>query len=210
MKLYITKEETQHLNRELSKYDDRLIALKIHKAAEKMLQKLNVTSLPLRRYIEISLPKITLNIIQAVKTDTLDKVFVPPINPELKPKIQFLSGMKMNNDDYRKLIDELLVCRCPSDKLELIKEKVKSFGDIEDVLVDAMLSEKEITSVFGILGNAEIAALIKRHPYNSDIQAVDLSESEKMLGLGLKRYVSELPTDRQEQIFEMVNFLIVD
>ena len=51
----------------------------------------------------------------------------------------------MDDEKYRKFIDELLICRYSSDKLALIKEKVKSFGDIENLLFDAQLSEEEIT-----------------------------------------------------------------
>ena len=209
-KLEITGKEIKHLNSELAKNNDQLIALKIRYAAEKMLQELQITSVQLRRYLEISLPKITSNIIQGVRTTTLDKVFIVPINPDLKPKIVFLSGVKMDDGEYRHLINELLVCRHSSDKLSLIKEKVRSFGDIEDVLFDAMLSKDEVASVLGMLGNEEIAALIKRHPYNSDIQAVDLSEAERVFRFYLKCYLDKLPKDRQEQIFEIVQYLDVE
>jgi len=60
----------------------------------------------------------------------------------------------------------------PSDKLSIIKEKIKSFGDFEDVLFDAQLRQEEITLVFGNLKDIEIAALIKRHLFKSDIQAI--------------------------------------
>lgn len=210
VKLDITEEEIQRLNNELSKDDDELLALKISKANEKILQEFNVSSIPLQRYMEKSLPKITSNIIRAVKTNTLDKTFVSPINPDLKPKIQFIPGVKMDDDNYRKFIDELLICRYSSDKLALIKEKVKSFGDIEDLLLDAQLSEEEITSVLGILGDVEIAALISRHPFHLDIQAADLSEVEQALRLYLKSYINQLETDRQERIFELVYHFIDD
>ena len=207
-KLDISKEEIQLLNSELTRHDDYAIALTIYKANEKILQELNITSTPLQRYIAMSLPRITSNIVQAVKTNTLDKTFILPINPDLTPKIEFLSDVKMDDEDYRKLIDELLICRYSSDKLELIKEKVKSFGDIEHVLFDAMLNEGEVTSVLGVLGNTEIAVLIKKHPYKSDIQAVDLSESEQALRSYLENYINQLPPERQEQIFEIVIHLI--
>lgn len=210
VKLNISGEEIQRLNNELSQDDDHSLALKVRKATDKILEELNITSLSVRRYIEKSLPKITWNIINAVKTNTLGKTFVSPTNPGMKPRIQFLSGVKMDDEDYRKFIDELLACRYSSDRLAFIKEKVKSFGDIEDVLFDAQLREEEITSVFGILGDAEIAALLRRHPFKSDIQAVDLSEAEQKLRLYLKNYMDKLGSDRQGQIFEIVNQLIDD
>jgi len=210
IKLAILEEEIQRLNNDLLKDDDHFLALRINKSSEKVLQELNVTSLSLRRYFEKSLPKITSNIVRAVETNTLVKTFVSPTNPDLNPKIQFLSGVKMEDEDYRKFIEELLICRYSSDKLALIKEKVKSFGDIEDLLFDAQLSEEEITSVLGILGDVEIAALIRRYPFKSEIQAVDLSEAEQALRLYLKSYIHQLKTDRQERILEIANHIDFD
>ncbi|MEL7565886.1 MAG: DUF6179 domain-containing protein [Dehalobacterium sp.] len=207
VKLDILEEEIPSLCNELLKDDDYVLVLKIQKAAEKVLEELNVISHRLRRYIEKSLPKITSNIIQAVKTNTLEQTFISPVNPDLKPRMQFFTGIKMDDEDYRKIIEELIICRYSSDRLKLIKEKVKSFGDLEDILFDAQLNEEEIILVFDLLGNIEIAALIKRHPYISDIQAVDLSEAEQTLRLYLKNYIDHLKADRQEKIFEIVSQL---
>lgn len=210
LKLDITDKEIQRLSYELSKDNDNTLAVRISKASEKVLEELNVTNISLRTYIEKSLPKITVSIIHAVRINTLGQTFVAPVNLNLKPKIQFLPGEKMDDKKYRKLINELLICRYSSDKLALIKENVKSFSDMEDVLLDAHLSGEEITSLFDILGDVEIAALIKRHPFKSDIQAVDLSEGEQALQLSLKRYFDQLATDRQETILEIVDRLIDD
>jgi len=210
LKLDILEEEIQGLYNSLSIDDDYVLALKIRGAAEKVLEEMNVTSHGLRRYIEKSLPQITSHILQAVKTNTLGKIFVSPVNPDLKPRIQFFTGNKMDDEDYREIIEELIICRCSSDKLQIIKEKVKSFGDLEDLLFDAQLSEAEIASLLDILGDIEIGALIKRHPYISDIQAVDLSEAEQTLRLYLKNYIDGLELDRKGKIFEIADQLIDD
>lgn len=161
-----------------------------------------------KEYIERSLPKITSNIIYGIKTNTLDKVFVIPINLDLKSKIKFLPGVKMEDEDYRKLINQLLVCEYSLDKIAIIKEKVESFNDLEDILLDAELNGEEMALVFDMLEDIEIAALIKWNPFKSDIQAVDLSEAEYELRLNLEEYINHLPIGRKEQIFEMVNVII--
>ena len=182
--------------------------MKLYKGMERVIEELNITSHSLGRYIKKSMTKITSDIVFAVKTKTLDKVFVSPINPESKPKIQFLSEKKMDDKEYRKLIDELLICRYSSDKLALIKEKVKSFDDLEDLLLDAQLTQEEVASILGTLTDMEIAAMTKRHPFNSEVQAVDLSEAEQELRICLKSFIDNLPVDRQERIFEIANHLI--
>lgn len=208
MKLDILEDEIQYLQRELSKGEDYLIALKISKATEEVIEELSITNPALRKYIEESLLKITPDIVHAVRTNTLMKVFVPKVNLDLRPRIEFFTGVKMDDEEYRKLINELTTCRYSSDKLALIKEKVRSFADIEDVLFDAFLSKREVFALLDSFQDIEIASLIKRHPFSTDIEAVDLSETEQTLRLYLKEYISRLATDRKERIFELVRQLI--
>lgn len=208
LNLAVSAEDRGLLYNNLALETDDALALKIGKAAGEVLRELNVTSLALQRYVEKSLPQIIVNIVQAIRTNTLAKTFVSPSEPDLKPKIRFLTGVKMADEDYRKLIDELSICRYSADKLALIKEKVESFADLEDLLFDARLSEQEVAAVLGILGYFELAALLKRHPYKSDIQAVDLSEAEQRLRLALKRHIDQLTSVKQEKIFEIMSRLI--
>jgi hypothetical protein len=77
-------------------------------------------------------------------------------------------------------------------------------------MFDGQLTREEITSVFSILGDAEIAAMIRRHPFKTDIQAIDLSEDEQKLRLYLKAYIEQLASNRQEKVFEIMNHLIDD
>ncbi|MCO1604494.1 hypothetical protein [Desulfosporosinus nitroreducens] len=154
--------------------------------------------------------KIATSIENALKLNTLSKVFITSINPDLEPKIHFESSVKMDDEEYRRLIEELLRCRYSSDKLELIKEKVKSFDDLEDILLDAQLEEEEFVSLFNTLGDVEIAAMIRRHPFESDVQAVDLSEAEQVVRLYLENYIKQLPTNRQKQILQIANHLVGD
>lgn len=208
LKLAVSSEEMRLLHNVLAKCDHQSLSFTIWQGAGKVLEELHITSPLLRRYIEQSLPKITASIAHAVSTDNLDKLLATLDKPDLKPKIVFSSGVKMNDRDYRKLIAELLLCRYSSDKLDLIKESVKSFDDLEDVLFDAELSKEEINLVFSFLEDVEMAALIRRHPFKPDMEAVDLSEAEQALRSYLQSYIVQLPPDRQEQVFDIVDRLI--
>ncbi|NLU29551.1 MAG: hypothetical protein GXX03_06805 [Bacteroidales bacterium] len=114
----------------------------------------------------------------------------------------------MDDEEYRRLIEELLGCRYSSDKLEIIREKVKSFDDLEDLLIDAQLDEEEFILLFNTLEDVEIAAMIKRHPLESDFKAVNISEAEQVLRLYLENYVKKLPSNRQENIFQIAQQLL--
>jgi hypothetical protein len=208
LELSITKEKVQILQNEMSKYTDRLLIMIINKALEKVMEELKITDPSLAGYIKKCMPKVIENITQAVRTDNLDKVFISKVNPNLKPRIHFNSPAKMNDDDYRKLVDELLMCRYSSDKLTLIKEKIKSLDDFEEVLFDAQLSDKEIAAAFRMLKDAELAILIRRHPIKTDIQDVDITVNEQALRAHLKFYFDKLPLERQEHITEIMNQII--
>jgi len=208
--LNISLDDIQSLYNELIKYDNHTLMLKINSAIEDIFEELNIKNPTLQRYIEKSLPKVVSNIENALKLNTLGKVFITSVNPNLQPKIHFDSGVKMEDEEYRKLIEELLICRYSSDKLKLIKEKVKSFDDLEDVILDAQLEEDELVSLFNTFGDVEIAAMIKRYPFASDIQAVELSEAEQKVRLLLENYIKQLPTDRQNQILQIAEHLIED
>lgn len=210
LNLDLKQDEIIKLYYELSEDDDELIALKIDKAAENLLQDLAIKNSSLSKLMAKSLPKITTTIIQAVRTNTLSKTVVSPSNPELKPRIKFLSGVKMDDKKYREFLGELLACRYLSDKLAMIKDNIKSFEDFEDLLLDASFDEEEVFSVLDILGDIEIAALIKRHPYLSEIQAIDLTETEYVLRKYLKAYFDQLKVNRQKQIIEIIGQLIDD
>ena len=85
---------------------------------------------------------------------------------------------------------------------------IKSLDDLEDTLLDAHLGEKEIISVLDTLGDVEVAEMIRRHQYKSDVQAVDISETEQTLRLCLNNHMNGLAVDRKERIFEIVNHLV--
>ena len=188
--LNISPEDVQSLYKDLSGYDNHTLWVNINKAAKDMFEEVNITNYSLRRYIERSLPKIVFNIKNALELNTLSKVFITSLNPDVEDTIQFESAARMDDEDYRSLVEELLRCRYLSDKVELIKQEVKSFDDLDDILLDAQLNEEELTLLFNTLGDVEIAELVKRHPFDSQIQAVDLSEAEQMVRSCLKNMLT--------------------
>ena len=205
--LYVSEEDVMHLQDKLRLLDDQQIAAAITKAAEKLREELHITNPSLQNYISKSLSRLTANIVNTVRTDTLSKTFVTSVNLDLKPKVQFESGNKMEDQAYRELIYEIIGCRYSSDKLALIKEKVSSFGDFEDVLFDANLTREEMLAAFRILDDVDLAVLLKRHPSAEAVRAVDLSEAELNLRECLESYIKGLAQERQLHIKELLDSL---
>ena len=82
--------------------------------------------------------------------------------------------------------------------------------DTENPEEAPQLEEEEFILLFNTLGDVEIAAMIQRHPFESDIQAVDLSEVEQVVRLYLENYMKQLPINRQEQILQIAKRLAWD
>jgi len=207
LSLSISEEEVEVLSKELIQADLPALTLKISKAAELVQEELNIAGGALGQYVVQSLPNIVVNVSQALKLNTLAKVFVSPLDPDAKPQIAFAAGVKMDDKEYRKLIDELLICRYPADKLQFIREQVRSFADLEDLLTDAWLETEEVFQVLDLLGDVEIAALIKRHPYQENQQGVYLPAAEQTLRGYLQDYLEQLAADRVKGIFQLLNQL---
>lgn len=209
-KLYIPERNITSLQSRWSGCDDGAITSELYIAALKLAEELHISGPPLLSYITGSLPKVAANITRAVRTATLNKTLAIAVDASLSPKVKFLSGAKMDDREYLKLVDELLACRYSSDKLALIKDKVRSLDDFEEMLSDAQLCDAEMVSAFRILGNIELAVLIARHPFKADIQAVELSAEEQRLRACLQDYIARLSYERQKQIREILDNLIDD
>jgi hypothetical protein len=205
--LYASEADVVRLQNKLGQLEDEQIAAVITKAAGKLKEELHITKPSQRGYIVKNLPKLTANIINAVRMGTLCRTFVTSVDPGLKPKVRFQSGKKMKDEEYRELIYEILACRYSSDKLAIIKEKIKAFADFEDVLFDAELAREEIIAAFRIIGDVELAVLLKHHPPTEAVRAVDLSEEELKLRECLKSYMEGAAPERQLHIKELVEGL---
>ena len=206
-KLNISKIKIKYLYGVLLEKNNEEIRSIVLKAYVELRDDLYLKSSSLQQYMEKSLPTIISNICNASKERMLDKVFIIPKYPELNPKIHFSFGKKMNNEQYRNIIDEIMHCRYLSDKIAIIKSNIQSLGDLEDLLFDAELSATEIATILNELEIVEVAALAKRHPFSHEIEAIDLSESEQGFRLCLHNYILAQPLERQNWIINTINLL---
>lgn len=182
----------------------------IIKAYQKLVQEINLTSPLVQKYIEKALPLLAANIDHALKINRLESVFYEPQYIKMHSNIYFSFGHKMDDRNYRCMIDEIMSCRFISDKINMIKEKIHSLADLEDALLDAEFNEEEMSAVLKELDLTEIAALAKRHPYRADIEAIELSEPEQRLRLCLDQHILSLPREKQSEIAKLITVLECD
>lgn len=152
------------------------------------------------QYLQGSLPSIISRVQTATREQTLNRVFVLPFFPENKPKIILSFGEKMDDEKYRKIIEEIAECRYSNDKVSIIKEHIYSLADLEDVLLDADLTGEETQAVLHELGLPEIAALSKRYMPMDDMDTFDLREQEQRLRNSLHDFIAALPQKHQDMI----------
>jgi hypothetical protein len=171
----------------------------IFKAANELNRRFHFSP-ELMQYIQYSLPIIASKIEVVSREHTLDSIFFTPAFPEYKTKIVFSFGDKMDDEPYRKLIEEIGQCHYSQDKIAIIKEHIRSLSDLEDVLLDADLCQEEIQTVLHELSLQEIAALSKKYQLASDLDAFELRDQEQVLRTNLKDFISALPPTQQEWI----------
>ena len=182
----------------------------IIKILEKAVEQLNTLmelTQPLKKYISNSLIQIAEEIENAVELRTLKCVFIIPKYPDRASKITFNFGDKMDDERYRKILDEIMQCRYLEDKKAIIKSQIHSLADLEDVLLDAELNEVEILSILRDLKPAEIMALLKKHSIPSVLDPYELSENQIALGNSLKKFLELLSESQKEMLRQMAEVI---
>jgi len=191
------------LDKKLKNYRQAELQTQLKTAAQELITDLELTNPSLKKYLIASLPKITATVYQGLASHSLNKVFVPRYNPNIKPNVHYNMGIKMPDKAYRALVTEFLSCRFFEDKLAIIKEHIKTLADMEDLLIAGDLESTEAAMVFDLLEDIELAVLTKRHPLHPTIDAIDYSASEIRMQQNLDAYMRALPRDRLAQILSM-------
>jgi hypothetical protein len=157
---------------------------------------LNINNNNLKEYMQDSLAKVVSALINSAKTNTFESVFISKKFPELNNKFKFDYGIKMEDEFYRSIVEEIVQCRYLSDKLMIIKNKITSMADMDDLLLEDGLLENEINAVLQMLDMIEISALAKRHDFREENRA-DLSNEELKLRNCLENFIT-MQTDNQK------------
>lgn len=201
--LDISEGGTAYLYRLLADIPQSEIFSLIQNAANELTRLLNCPR-GLIQYIHNSLPMIISRIETAAQEQTLDRIFVLPDFPENRPKIIISFGDKMEDEQYRKVIEEIGQCRLAADKVAIVKEKIHSLADLEDVLLDVDLTQEEMQTILCGLGLPEIAALSKKYMVMSEVEAIEFREREQLLRKCLHDFISSLPQKQRELIAKAI------
>ena len=132
-----------------------------------------------------------------------NRVFLLPADGQEKPEIRFSFGEKMEDAQYRRVLDAIHRCETLAQKLSVIRKAVHSLADLEDVLLDAPMTSSEMQSVFAVLSLPEIAALSKKYGLQYDAHPLHMREQEAVLRESLRTFIADLPAEKQRRIRQM-------
>ncbi|MEO1816021.1 MAG: DUF6179 domain-containing protein [Acetobacterium sp.] len=208
-RLEFSPADLNALDKKLRSHNQLELQMQLKTAAQELITDLELTNPTLKKYLLASLPKITTTVYQGLATHSLNKVFVPRYNPNIKPLIHYNMGIKIDDKAYREMITEFLSCRFFEDKLAIIKEHIKTLADMEDLLIAGELEPAEAAMIFDLLEDIELAVLTKRHPLHPAIDAIDYSASEIRMQQNLDAYLRALPRERLAQILNLTTTLEV-
>lgn len=203
--LNLVTSDLQRLKTSFENKTKGLTCVILQPAADAVIKALALTNTSLQSYIYISLTDFASRVYLATKNDTLQTVFTPRCRRVVNRTARYDMGRKMDDKAYRKIVNGVLACRHSADKIQIIKEHIKTLSDMEDIITDGQLSEAEVLTVFNMLDDIEIAVLLKRHPARREIDAVDFSEAEMKWQQYLERYLQNMAEDRLEQLQRIIS-----
>ncbi|MPN41087.1 hypothetical protein SDC9_188628 [bioreactor metagenome] len=151
-------------------------------------------------YVERSLVQLAARISIAMRMEKLEAVFPCSKQPQNKPRLIFSFGIKMEDEEYRALVDELLSCRFWEDKLKLIKRRVHSLADLEEIVIDAELTETESMAMLQELGPVEIAALYRRHLKGTEFEDLEQNDATRLFRDTLRALIAQQPQIERDRI----------
>lgn len=208
--LRLEAEELAYLQKGLSGLSLGQIQGNLNKAYQQLTKRLSISSPLLLKYMEASLPRISKDVHSALGIHTLEKVFIVDKHQRVKPQVKVNWGEKMPDEVYRKLNGELIACRYDQDRLTMINSQVHSLADLEDLFLDGALDSGLITQVLKTLAPMEIAAFLKRYPYEPEKEERELDDPYLIFSQTLNAYILSLSPTEQGLIVQVAESLVRD
>ena len=148
------------------------------------------------RYALLCIPKLAAVILHAVKTDTLDKVFLIPSYPENEPQLIFSQGRTMTDRAYQNLVEKIIQAGNSEEKVALILNQVHGLTDFLDIVSDAELRASELDLLVERLSLPVFVMLLAQFPCDDFLNR----DSEQRLFASLQKRKQQLSAEEQQQV----------
>lgn len=186
---------TDLLNNKLkNKTKDEVIGI-LTDAANVVISELNCTE-NIAEYVMQSIPEIAAELQYAIRLGTLNTAVLTPKHSDDTPQFTLSYGEKMSSREYTELTEKLLQTDDINKKSDIILSEIHSFGDLSDILHDAMLNNDELLNIFRRLSPEVLAVLMAAYP-NCDFFN---DEQEYKIYSAIQTHLSELPAQAKEAL----------
>ncbi|MGN0106421.1 MAG: DUF6179 domain-containing protein [Hominilimicola sp.] len=194
-KLNLSKKDVENLYSLFFGRSDGEILRCLEKAVH-MLNQQGLLPKSTRQYLSLTLQTFVPIISNAVKTETLDKVFLVPVYPEQEMKISFDYGEQMDNRKYQKLVDKILQTDSSDEKIPFILNEVHSLADLLDILSDTELYDEDYELLINNLPLSVFGVLLSKYPNDNFFNR----ESEQLLYKALSKRKQWLSFEEKQQV----------
>lgn len=174
---------------------------------KRLIDALHIGSPSLVRYLNASLSDIASEILSATEKKTIHRLFLSPVKRDPKERSLFRFGTRMDDDHYSSVVASIEKAETFTERHKIIKEKVHSMYDLEDILTDVDFSEKETVTVLSALKENEWAFLAKKYP--EDMSDLNTKESKKQFCRIIWNEIGKKSTAEKERILD-ITLLISD
>ena len=190
-------------NLPISKLDTML-----HEVSIQIYNEFNISDVLLQKHIVSTVMDLLGRLKNALENNRLDSIFISLKEDNKQSDFHFKDGVKMEDELFRSITEEIRQCRYVSDKISIIKRKIHSIIDLIDILEGDCVFDHEFTEVFQTLTDMELAILLK----NIQIDTIDLEyltpENEKEWHHNLNCFLREIDLKRRkgiEELFQKIN-----
>lgn len=167
-------------------------------AREALCARLNCPA-GLADYMRDSVPKIARTLVRAIEMDALDAVLLAPYDSSCAPRVELPVGERMADRDYAALLDAFTRCGSGAERAALIEARVRSAGDLAELLHDGALNGGALDDLLARLPAEALAMLRALYPCGDFLT----DARDKALYDALERSVLSLEPDMRRRLDEM-------
>lgn len=190
--LNISHLDIQFINNKFQKLTKEQLEAQLIGYGEMCCENLKLEDKSLINYIEAAIKKIVPVIMQKLKINALDKVFIAYNTNEKEKIFYYKDGLKMKDSDFKAVTEEIRACSLIEDKIIIIRNNIKSVQDLIDMLDAECLFKEEYKEYFKSLSKIEIALLLK---YTEEVESEWIFELDK--------FISSINTEEKLEIQEL-------
>jgi hypothetical protein len=160
--LDITAQDRDELSNRFKGWTSARAIEELNRSADKLYRSLHFEDVSVSKYLLMMAVKLYPRIEAALPTGRLEGIF-PSLSSEPAatiPDTQFIDGNMMDDENLRKLIDEISSCEHVADKITIVKREIHSLQDLIEIL-NISFWDDDCPALFDTFDNPELGLLLR-------------------------------------------------